>query len=76
MFSYFCHIILEKRLIFRLCSLIEKKFSVQVRKLLKNDPGNAEYADVEKELVEVFFNSFLHSLPFLYLIIFFCLAVC
>ncbi|KAI3695010.1 hypothetical protein L1987_77998 [Smallanthus sonchifolius] len=25
----------------------------EVRKLLKNDPGNAEYADVEKELVEV-----------------------
>lgn len=25
----------------------------EVRKLLKDDPGNAEYADVEKELVEV-----------------------
>ena len=29
----------------------------QVRKLLDDDPGNSEYADMEKELVEVILNS-------------------
>lgn len=27
----------------------------QVRKLLDDDPGNSEYADMEKELAEVIF---------------------
>lgn len=44
----------------------------QVRKLLDDDPGNSEYADMEKELAEVIFIQMaLSCFPRIFLFFFF-----